>query len=323
MEDGSLILQFYHPLESKKLKIYTIISDRYVEFDCESVGEAGDYPPCSYIIHVLKCSLAMVKREHPRVLFGDRKPDVNNFILLKTPETEKDFAKSLSVKMIVDEFASKLVKYDSRKVYYKGDKDAPPDVNYVMETGGALLIDDIARAEQVIREKIKDHDAAADVKMRLNKLIGTYTSLLVSPLNYTPIVGDTFNLGYIDLMTKERRIEASEIDDLIVFAEDLSERVRNGNCVIHEAKGKVIDVSAGGVQIELSNEDLVKKISSQNTAMFDMHFQENNPLRVSGKIVWIKRLDGAYRLGVDFKGSRFGERFSRVIENHLKHFSRS
>jgi len=125
------------------------------------------------------------------------------------------------------------------------------------------------------------------------------------------------------IINKDAAIEENQIDRIDAFIRDLSETIRNGNLIESKTDGAILDVSAGGVKIELSAPKLVEKIVSQNVILFEMNFQEDNPLLISGHIVYVfKRDDGGYLVGVDFNGSRFGPKIKSVLPIHIKNFLR-
>jgi hypothetical protein len=136
-------------------------------------------------------------------------------------------------------------------------------------------------------------------------------------------VGDEFAVGYVMIINREKEIDESLIHDVDAFIRDLSEKIRNGNLIESKMGGSIVDVSTGGVKIEISDTKLVDKLLSQNVILFEMNFQEGNPILISGHIVYIfKQEEGGYLVGVDFSGSRFGPKIRNVLPIHLRNYRR-
>ncbi len=323
-DTDKLILNFTFELVEKKIKIFTSISERYVEFELDVIKEAGqEYPPNSYLVQMTNSSLALAKREFPRINFTEHKPEVINIAVMKVKETQAAFLKSLSVKMIIDQFVEKLSEYDQKKVYYSSDDTIPPEVQVVIKTGQTLLIPNLDAPSDYIKDFGEKGTALKnEIDTKINNLKTNNKSLLVKPVHYYPLIGKGFNAAYMHLSTREREIGEADLTSTDDFMEDLSEKIRNGNCIDSKSKGNVLDVSEGGVKIQLFDENLVKKLVSQDVLTFEMEFIEDNPLKVSGRIVYIyKDKDNSYHIGIDFEGSHFGRRLKKVINNHVKKFN--
>ncbi len=326
--DACLVLHFNEPLQEDRLEMYTVVNERFIEFEMELASPAGPtYPENSYVMRILKCSIALDKRDFDRVQFPENRPAVTNIATIKVREREGDFRKSLSVKMIAEEFINKLEGVDFKKVVFKDEKEIPPPVQYVIDSGLPLHLKNLAETDDFFAEHdafFKDSAALREDLYRwIQNNAANNHSLLVWPITYYPMVGDEFSIGCVMIINKDTTIEETQIDRVDAFIRDLSETIRNGNLVESKTDGTIIDVSAGGVQIELSDPKLVEKIVSQNVILFEMNFQEDNPLLISGQIVYVfKRDEGGYLVGVDFRGSRFGPKIKSVLPIHIKNFLR-
>jgi Protein of unknown function (DUF1577). len=326
--DDTLLIRLDKPLEETSIEVYTVVQERFIDFNLELVSSADPtYPEFSYIMRILNCSIALEKREHERIRFAEELPLVSNIATIKVRERETDFRKSLSVRMIVEEYINKLDGVDHKKVIFKDDKDLPPTVRYVIESGKTLHIVDTADTSGFFAENEKYFNETNSVVLKeelrqwLQNNTANVTSILVKPIFYYPLVGTEFPIGYLNVINKDRPIEAGQVEHIDAFIEDLSERIRNGNLFESKIGGTIIDVSAGGVKIELADSKLVEKLLSQNIIVFEMNFKDNNPLLISGRLVYVyKRDDGHCILGIDFSGSRFGPRIKNVLPIHVKHF---
>jgi hypothetical protein len=327
-DTDTLLLHFDESLEEERIEIFTVVRERFIDFDLEKISPAGgQYPENSYLMRILNCSIALDKREHERITFADELPAVTNIATIKVRERESDFRKSLSVKMIAEEFAGKMEGFDHKKIVFKDDADIPPAVQFVMESERNLHIEDTADPSRFFSDNedfftgTNSSALREELRLWLQNNSANIKSILVMPVQYFPLVGEPFSIGYLVVSNKDSVIEAGRIQDVNSFIEELSERIRNGNLVESKSAGKIMDVSAGGAMIEIADSKLVEKLVAQNIVVFEMNFKENNPLLISGKIVYVYRRDGGPCLmGVDFRGSRFGPEIKSVLPIHVKHY---
>jgi hypothetical protein len=326
--DDTLVLRFDSPLDEELIETYTIVNDRFIEFDLEMVSPAEPkYPPFSFVMRVRKCSIALDKREHDRTDFPGKRPVVANISTIKVRERVADFQKSLSVKMIMEEFISKLEGVDFKRVVFKDDKEIPPAVEFVMESGRPLFIRDFSDPADFFTENESFFEESNTLALRdeLRRWIQTNSanmkSIMVAPITYYPLLGDEFTIGYIVAVNKDTVMGNDMIERVEHYIGDLSETIRNGNLIESKTGGEISSVSAGGARIELADSKLVDKLQAQNVIVFEMSFKEDSPLLVSGRIVYIyQRGKGDYFVGVDFRGSRFGPQINNVLPLHIRHF---
>jgi hypothetical protein len=327
-EGDILLLRFNHPIEENAIEIYTVVRQRFIDFELEVVSPAGPrYKDYSYILRIKNCSIALDKREYERSQFFENFPSVSNITTIKVRERENDFRKSLSVRMIIEEYINRIEGIDYKRVVFKDDKDIPPTVSYVMESGKNLFIPDTSDTDGFFGDNEKFFEDTNSVALRdelrqwLQNNAANVKSIQVKMLQYHPLVGSPFPLGYIILSNKDSGFENSIMERADLFIEELSERIRNGNLIESRAEGKIIDVAIGGVKIELEDSNLVDKLIAQNVVMLEMNLKKSKPLLISGSIVYVyKRADGTYLMGVDFRGSRFGPKIKSVLPIHIDHF---
>jgi len=327
-DNDTLLIRLEKPLEKDSIEVYTVVQERFIDFTLELVSTAGpSYPEFSYSMRIKNCSIALDKREHERIRFDEELPLISNIATIKVREQEADFRKSLSIRMIVEEYINKLAGVEHKKVIFKDDKDLPPTIQYVIESGRTLHILDTADTSKFFEDNENYFNETNSVVLKkelrqwFNNNSANIKSILVKPIFYRPLVGAEFPIGYLNVINKDSPIETVQVEQIDVFVENLSEVIRNGNIFESKTNGKIIDVSTGGVKLDLEDLKLVEKLISQNIIVFEMNFKENNPLLISGRLVYVfNREDGHYLMGIDFRGSRFGPRIKNVLPIHVKHF---
>ncbi len=327
-EDNILVLQSTEPIEGDRISLYSIVRERFIDFECDDVAPAGPhYPGDSYQARIVRCFVAMDKRLHKRLEFGESRPLATALTTVKVRELQKDFVKSLSVKMIVEEFLHKFEGVDYRKVSFPDDKDLSPPVHFVMATGNRIHIDNLSDTASFFSEygelfgQSRYRESAEELRRWFQGNAPSLRSILVVPVTYRPILGSPFPAGYLTLANKDRSIDAALVGTVDAFIEDLSEKIRNGNLVDSSTTGEILDVSTGGVKIQISDAQTIERLLRQNVVFFTMNFREDHPLLISGKPVYAYQVDtGICRIGVDFNGSRFGPSIEGVLPIHVRHF---
>jgi hypothetical protein len=327
-EDDTLVLQFDMPLEEERIEIYTVVRYRFIEFTLDVVSPAdSSYPANSYITRIVSCSIALDKREHERLVFENDFPQAGNIATIKIHERESDFRKSLSVRMIVEEYVNRIEGVDIKKVHFKDDKDLNPAVSFVIESGRVLRIMDTSDVSDFFKdneeyfEKTNSAELRDDLRLWIQNNSANIKSLLVSPILYHPLVGPEFPIAYLSVINRDKPITDNDVDRINAFMEELSERVRNGNLIETKTGGKIIDVSAGGAKILLDDAKMIDKLISQNVIMMEMIFKEGNPIVISGRMAWVYKQNGSgYLAGIDFNGSRFGPKMKSALAVHIRDF---
>jgi hypothetical protein len=327
-EDDILVLRLNRPIEEDHLEIYTVVRGRFIDFNLEIVSPADpSYPANSYVTRILSCSIALDKREHDRSAFEGDFPRATNIATIKIKERESDFRKSLSVRMIVEEYINRIEGVDVKKVNFKDDKDLTPAVSYVMESGRTLRIADTSDTSGFFKdneqyfEKTNSAELRDDLRLWLQNNSANIKSLLVKPILYHPLVGPEFPIAYLSIINRDAPISDSDSGRIDSFMEELSERIRNGNLVDSKAEGKIIDVSTGGVKIELDDAKMIDKLISQSIVVLDMNFKQGASIIISGRIVWVyKNENRGFLAGIDFRGSRFGPGMKGALAIHVKDF---
>lgn len=328
IDDTTLVLQFKRPVEEERIDIFTVVRGRFIDFSLDMVSPAeARYPADSYVARITNCCIALDKREHERTRFEGDFPRASGIATIKILERENDFRKSLSVRMIVEEYINRIEGVDVKKISFRDDKDLSPAVSYVMESGKVLHMTDTSDVSDFFNVNNDYFEITNSAELRdtlrqwLQHNSASIKSLLVKPIVYHPLVGKEFPIAYLSVINRDRPVTAGDADRIDAFMEELSERIRNGNLIESKSEGAVIDVSSGGVRIALDDAAMINKLISQNIIVLDMNFKESNPITISGRIIWVYRKDdGGFLLGIDFSGSRFGPKMRNALVIHVKDF---
>jgi len=91
----------------------------------------------------------------------------------------------------------------------------------------------------------------------------------------------------------------SRVDDL---AGELLQSVINANASFVKDKQKVINISEGGVALQIDSAILKKNLPNRDWLTFDLLFKLHAPIRFYGNIRHISRSDDAWLIGIDLSG---------------------
>lgn len=154
------------------------------------------------------------------------------------------------------------------------------------------------------------------------------SSLLVYPVIYTNTKGETVSVGYLYLDSKTSGIPRNVIPQLKKYADEIIEHIRDANINIIQEKQSVINVSKGGIQIELNNPETIEILKSHgNEVVFEVH-ADRLTFILYGKIVHIfldheksyiiglQLLGGEKKRGIDF-WEKFIDKLFKERQNDL------
>lgn len=324
--DDIMILTFAHEIKDKKITLFTTVSDRYIEFSLDVIQELeSSYPPCTYKTKIKSCSLAMVKRDSPRIPFEKDHPRATHISVSKVRESESELRKSISVQVIIKEYVDRIEGYDLKKVVYKTDDDIPLEVQYVIEKGEPLCLSDLTDVKDFIKKNSSffaesfTHNFKSNLEVELKKLSSEYRSLMVLIVDYSPLTAEKFPVCYLMLATRDRQIAVQEFENRENISEEISDKIRKGNYKEFEIPGKVLNLSMGGALVELQDPELIRQLSILDGILFNLVFKLWDPIRISASVVHLREVDaGVYHAGLQFKGSYFGPEIKKVIEERLK-----
>lgn len=324
-EDAGMVCQFPCYIESDEVKIFSIVSDRYVELRMENItGEDDLLGMNTYRLKIKNCLLAMDKRAYPRYMLDKGECTVDNITVSKYNETPKDLSSAVFARILIKEYTDRLSGYETKTVVMPGDEQTR-EVIYARKTGHDILCNGdgdietlVSEKTPLIREKIGE-GFPSELKQSMSALYRQIGSYMVLPIEYTTTGGKTFPLGFIVMGRTSSPISGKDYDDARKGIEFLSEKIRKANYMNQKCRGDVMDISAGGCRIIFPDTDSTRNLLKKNEIIFDLIFDVGDPIRVNGTIVHIARTaENEYSTGVSITGSQYGPDFERIFMTRLK-----
>ncbi|TGL69560.1 DUF1577 domain-containing protein [Leptospira levettii] len=293
---------------------------RYLELHCTFVKQLA---PHKIQLKVEKVLIAKKERLNPRFTITEEgMVNVTNIVSSKTiieanmfniPTLVRvnfeDYRKRMMVRSgeagIMDIFKSGMErKFDvvksTQKILFI--KDATNPESYRMDAEGFLNYEDD------IEENVdKLAFVARDKKIK---------SELILPILYKNELEEIIPIGYYFLQTKDKTITDDDLKFYQTQIAEMIERIKDANLMTTVEKFPVIDLSATGLKLRISNSGLVETLPKQKGILLELVFKLQTPFRFFGKIAWShKEESGDLLVGVEFSGKRTYAEKVRFEEN--------
>ena len=150
--ESAMIIQFPCPVDDYNVRIYSIVSDRYVEFNMENVtGDDKSLGINTYRLKLKTCNLAMDKRSSTRIPLENGVCIVDNISISKFNETSKELSRAVFVKILVKEFTDKLSEYDT-KIVRLIDEEPSPEILLIKKTNMDIVLNDPSEISVFIQQ---------------------------------------------------------------------------------------------------------------------------------------------------------------------------
>lgn len=317
-----LLLNFSEEVASKTVILYTL-ANRYLEFKLEILEKAEEtYPEYSYLARITQCLIAEDKRHYRRYNTINWEVFTSHITILNMRETPVDIVNSVSFQVFYRECERGLAQYDYKALFHPDDRNLTAEKRFATEIKKSIFIEDLTNTEEFFtehdsyfREKPERGEA---LKTRLTEL-AKYRSLLIRPINYLAIDERQFPIGYIMVATEEHTLGDDDriyVDSLI---KETCEKIRDANQEMHDIRSKVMDISPAGCLIHISDKEIGRIVSAQNYVLFSLVFKLQQPIRISARVIHAARENkSSYYIGLNFRGSGFGPKAEKLIEDHIR-----
>lgn len=224
-------------------------------------------------------------------------------------------AKSIPVayKILFQQFQSENSGIADR-VIISAFNDSDDIYDYVYKTRKTVFVPDIRKGDSFAANDrlgdfvdLKEYFKKSFEREQASLVKKDSIGWIVSPI-LGPSVGDKWvPLGYIELSSKtafdvEKLMEVKELSLRIV------EKLRDMNVLERDIRQRILDVSRGGLRLEITDPRLIKNIMQRSTMTFDIILRMQAPITVQGIIRSTKETDDASLLvGLKIQGENSRE----------------
>lgn len=282
----------------------------------ELIGEVTDKLfNTQYKVAVSRVRIATSDRKSPRHKMSSDQVVINSIRAARNTINASLFNVPTSVKIHLEKFQQRLKDFADEvkvKIFEKDDEKT----ELVRKTMKILMIRDTQDIMSYIPE---DSEGFVDYREHLNTEIGavmeTYrkrkiVSEMIVPIIYLGHDGDSIPLGYIQLVSHEKKLGMDTALELKMLAFEMVDRMRDSNTMLISKRQSVGDISRGGMRLIVTDPELKKFLVHQKGFSFDVIFKLQQPITVFTEIVWTAVTpQNDLAIGVSIKGfsSRKGE----------------
>ncbi len=306
----------------KKLTIYGLVNNRYIEVDLKELsfyGKDGEY-----IIDTARVALSY--RQEPRIYVSEDDFWAENFWISKYsihPFMEKipDF-----ITTSFAEFKAKMQKYFPDcdfVVYNKGDYRK--EIQAVEQMHKPVFIEDSHKGLCAAADtEFADYKAylGPDFHHEMELLAQeNIRSLLIIPVTYTNLMSEKTLLGYFRMTSDNKAISRDIIQRLSNFAALFAQQLKKANMQKVKLPQKIANISKTGARIVINNGELADLFAS-NPEELALDIKPNPLLRFNlfGKIVNMQPENSqGFQTGIYFVGG--GKRLGMPEwQNYINNF---
>jgi hypothetical protein len=291
----------------------------------ELIGEIVDkVVNTQYKFAVSRVRIATSDRKSPRYAMTSDQVFVNSIRAARNTINASLFNVPTSVKIHLEKFQQRLKDFADEvrvKIFEKDDEKT----ELVRKTMKILMIQDTQDIMSYIPE---DTEGFIDYREHLNTEIGQVmedyrkrkiVSEMIVPIIYLGHDGSTIPLGYIHLISHDRKLGMDTALELKLLAFEMVDQMRDSNTMLISKRQAVADISRGGMRLVITDPELKKFLVHQKGFSFDVVFKLQQPITVFTEIIWTATTpQNDLAIGVTIKGfsSRKGEtdRYHQYID---------
>jgi hypothetical protein len=305
--EGPIVL--YHTF-NKQLEIHGEVIEKVVN--------------SQYKLAVTKVRIATNERRAQRHKMTSDIVVINNIRAARNTINASLFNVPTSVKIHLEKFQQRLKDFADEvkvRIFEKGDEKT----ELVRKTHKILMVTDTQDLMSYVPE---DTDGFVDYREHLNTEIGSVMedykkkkiiSEMIVPIIYLGHDGESVPLGYIQLVSHEKKLGMDTALELKMLAFEMVDQMRDSNTMLINKRQSVGDISRGGLRLVFTDPELKKFLVHQKGFSFDVIFKLQQPITVFTEIAWTGYTnDQDLAIGVGIKGfsSRKGEadRYHQYID---------
>ncbi len=296
--EGEIVL--YHTF-NKQLEIFGEVIDKLVN--------------TQYKIAVSRVRIATSDRKSPRHKMTSDQVVINNIRAARNTINASLFNVPTSVKIHLEKFQQRLKDFADEvkvKIFEKDDEKT----ELVRKTMKILMIHD---TQDILSYMPEDTEGFIDYREHLNTEIGAVmedyrkrkiVSEMIVPIIYLGHDGGSIPLGYIHLISHEKKLGLDTALELKMLAFEMVDQMRDSNTMLINKRQSVGDISRGGMRLVVTDSELKKFLVHQKGFSFDVIFKLQQPITVFTEIIWTAVTpQNDLAIGVSIKGfsSRKGE----------------
>ncbi|TGK81655.1 DUF1577 domain-containing protein [Leptospira noumeaensis] len=246
----------------------------------------------------------------------------SNFLVAKT---NIDFSKltGVSSQVILSDIQRTVLKnYPQSKVVFLSGTIHSDEIDLMKEHKKPIFILDTETFESYPSEDVFDPKKTFEDEFLLDDKIQEYKKKKISSYIYYPLfiqMKDMHFFAYLSLETERTGIPSEVLDLFKEVERTFQERIMDSNTHILDIKQNVLNVSRGGVALEVNDMEIIKALKVKPTFTLDINFKLQAPIRMAIELRHLEEVNDYYRLGGRITGVS-GDKKAKEIYHSLIEF---
>ncbi|GIX43237.1 MAG: hypothetical protein KatS3mg129_2970 [Leptospiraceae bacterium] len=291
-KEGGIEFYFNPSIKLQEHVILYLDLKRHLEFHFQLIKEIS---PGRAILKPEELKVSKFQRRYHRIPIKDDEVIANNFRLSKNKISTNNIQFQITAKVIFPQIEEKY-------------KDQFP--------GMKLLL---SNAEN-LPEEIKKQEINTPQIIKINiKYVFVYPIVVYQKNKFVPLIYILFPYSSSP-PTEDKKTQI--LIELEKIADETYEKMIEANTTLIKKKQRVVNISEGGVALEITDEELKSLIPYQENIIFDLVFKLVAPIRMDGEIRYIHKLKKEEKesllVGIDFTGegyTDFRKKNSELLKN--------
>lgn len=313
-------------LEIEKEYICYKVLGRYLQIHFKVLNK--DAVKGTYTIKINTIGISLTEREDLRIPIKDNQVYLTNFLTSKHIIEKNTTIIPTTIKIGFSEFEKKIKQdYDNVKIDAFHDSDIL--IQLVKKTEKTIFIEDSydlksfdVQHEEILNLKNIFKDNLNNIIQRFRK--NQIKSEIISPLYYLSHDHNYFVIGYIQIQSKSKLLNWSDIEKIKQLNKELIDRMLQINTAKIEEKEDIINISRKGFRAVIKNLNLVNYLIKQSGFSCDIVFKGHPPISVFAEIrSSIRDSKGILYIGtkiMDFKSDEHKKNYQQLIDVYEKKY---
>ncbi|TGL86818.1 DUF1577 domain-containing protein [Leptospira congkakensis] len=246
----------------------------------------------------------------------------SNFLVAKT---DIDFSKltGVSSQVILSDIQRNVLKnYPQSKVIFLSGSTHSDEIDLMKEHKKPIFILDTETFESFSSEDVFDPKKTFEDEFLLDDKVQEYKKKKIGSYIYYPLfiqMKDMHFFAYLSLETERPGIPSEVLDLFKEVERTFQERIMDSNTHILDIKQNVLNVSRGGVALEVNDMEIIKALKVKPTFTLDINFKLQAPIRMAIELRHLEEVNDYYRLGGRITGVS-GDKKAKEIYHSLIEF---
>lgn len=249
----------------------------------------------------------------------------SNFLVAKT---DIDFSKltGVSSQVILTDIHRNLLKdYPQSKVVFISSSEMNDEVELMQLYKKPLYLINTQVMESAPLPDVYDPKETFEEDFLLDDKIAEYKRKKMSSFLYYPIfikMNDLHFFAYLSLEYEKSPVPIAVFELFKEVEITFQERIMDSNTHILDLKQNVLNVSKGGVAIEVRDPEIIKSLMIKPSMTIDINFKMQAPIRMAMELRHMEEIHDFYVVGTRIIGLSGGDKRGKEIYESLIEFFR-